>query len=301
MPDNDLDQLRRQIDEIDDALHDLLLKRMQVVDGIAKAKGAGAGPEVGRALAIRPGREAVVMRRLLARHKGNFPPAALIRMWRELMGAVTGMQGPFAVAVCVPDDQRGFWDMARDHFGAQVPMRRHASANQVLAEITDDPNVVGLLPLPNEADKEPWWPSIVGALASTPNIVARVPFIRPMPPGGNSRTQGLAGLVVAQLKPEASGAEGQDRSLLVLESLTDVSRSRIASALQAAMLPAFTSAIRHDPPDGGVAYLIELPAFMIDGDERLKKLADAIATKGARLTPIGCYAVPADLQGPAAG
>ena len=297
MPDNDLDQLRRQIDEIDDALHDLLIKRMQVVDGIAKAKGA----DTGKVLALRPGREAVVMRRLLGRHKGRFPPAALIRMWREMMGAVTGMQGPFAIAVCVPDDQRGFWDMARDHFGVQVPMRRHASAAQVLADITDDPNVVGLLPLPNEADREPWWPSIVGDLASTPNIVARVPFIRPVPPMGNSRTQGLSGFVVAQLKPEPSGPEGQDRSLLVLESPTDVSRSRISLALQAAKLPAFTSAIRHDPRGGGVAYLIELPAFMIDGDARLKALEDAIATKGARLTPIGCYAVPADLQGAAAG
>jgi chorismate mutase len=298
MPDNDLDQLRRQIDEIDDALHDLLLKRMQVVDGIAKAK-VSAGGDPGKALAMRPGREAVVMRRLLGRHKGRFPAAALIRMWREMMGAVTGMQGPFAIAVCVPDEQRGFWDMARDHFGVQVPMRRHATAAQVLADISDDPSVVGLLPLPNEADKEPWWPWIVGDLASTPNIVARVPFLRM----GNSRTQGLSGLVVAQLKPEPSGAEGQglDRSLLVLESPTDVSRSRISLALQAARLPAFTSAIRHDPPGGGVAYLIELPGFIIDGDARLKALEDAIATKGARLTPIGCYAVPADLQGAASG
>ncbi len=291
MSNNDLDQLRRQIDEIDDALHDLLQKRMQVVELVGRAKGAAAG----KSLAMRPGREAIVMRRLLAQHKGRFPAPALIRMWREMMGAVTGLQGPFAVAVCVPDDRRGFWDMARDHFGVQVPMRRHTSANQVLADITENPSVVGLLPLPGEADKDPWWPSIVGDLASTPNVVARVPFIRM----GNSRTEGLAGVVVAQLRPESSGPDGQglDRSLLVLESPTDVSRSRISLALQAAKLPAFTSAIRHDPPGRGVAYLIELPGFMIDGDERLKKLEDAIATKGARLTPIGCYAVPADLQG----
>ncbi len=293
MSNNDLDQLRRQIDEIDDALHNLLQKRMQVVELVGQAKGAAAG----KALAMRPGREAVVMRRLLAQHKGRFPRPALIRMWREMMGAVTGLQGPFAVAVCVPDDQRGFWDMARDHFGVQVPMRRHASASQVLADIAEDPSVVGLLPLPNEADKEPWWPFIVGDLASTPNVVARVPFIRPIPPMGNSRTEGLSGVLVAQLKPEPSGPEEFDRSLLVLESPTDVSRSRISMALQAAKLPAFTSSIRHDPPGGGVAYLIELPGFMIDGDARLKALEDAVATKGARLTPIGAYAVPADLQG----
>lgn len=298
MSDNDLDQLRRQIDEIDDALHGLLLKRMQVVEGIARAKETGTkGTGAGKTVAMRPGREAIVMRRLLARHSGRFPAGALIRIWREMMGAVTGLQGPFSIAVCVPENQRGFWDMARDHFGGQVPMRRHSSAAQVLAEIGEDPGVVGLLPVPTEQDKECWWPAIVGDFESTPNIVARVPFLR----AGNARTEGLSGFIVARLKPESSGPEGQDRTLLVLESPTDVSRSRIAAALQAAKLPGFTSAIRHDPSGGGVAYLLELPVFMIDGDSRLGQLETALATPGLRLTPIGCYAVPADLQGAAAG
>lgn len=286
---NELDNLRRQIDEIDTALHDLVQKRTAIVERIGKAKGAG------KALALRPGREALVLRRLLGRHTGSFPRGALVRLWREMISAVTTLQGPFSIAVCVPDEQRGFWDMARDHFGVQVPMRRHTTAARVLADIAEDPNTVGMLPLPVEGDPQPWWLGLASTEKTTPNIVARAPFFRT----DNPRTEGLSALVVARLPPEPSGEadSGADRSLLVLESPADLSRSRIASALAATKLPAFTSAIRHDAAGGGTLYLVELPTFIIDGDSRLATLEQALATPGVRLTPVGAYAVPVDLAG----
>jgi chorismate mutase/prephenate dehydratase len=284
----ELDALRRQIDEIDTALHDLVQQRTAIVERIGKAKGAG------KALALRPGREAMVLRRLLGRHTGSFPRGALVRLWREMISAVTTLQGPFTITVCVPEEKRGFWDMARDHFGVQVPMRRHTTAVRVLADIAEDPNAVGMLPLPFEGDAQPWWPALASNEKTTPQIVARAPFFRT----DNPRTEGLSALVVARLTPEPSGEanSGLDRSLLVLESSTDVSRSRIASALKAVKLPAFTSAIRREI-SGGALYLIELPVFIIAGDPRLVALEQALATPDARLTPVGAYAVPVDLAG----
>jgi chorismate mutase/prephenate dehydratase len=264
-------------------------QRTAIVERIGKAKGAG------KALALRPGREAMVLRRLLGRHTGSFPRGALVRLWREMISAVTTLQGPFTITVCVPDEKRGFWDMARDHFGVQVPMRRHTTAARVLADIAEDPNAVGMLPLPFEGDAQPWWPALASNEKTTPQIVARAPIFRT----DNPRTEGLSALVVARLTPEPSGEAngGLDRSLLVLESSTDVSRSRIASALKAAKLPAFTSAIRREVNGGGALYLIELPVFIIAGDPRLAALEQALATPDARLTPVGAYAVPVDLAG----
>jgi chorismate mutase/prephenate dehydratase len=284
----ELDALRRQIDEIDTALHDLVQKRTSIVERIGRAKGAG------KSLALRPGREALVLRRLLDRHTGTFPRGALVRLWREMISAVTVLQGPFSVAVCVPDEQRGFWDMARDHFGVQVPMRRHTTAARVLADIAEDAGSVGMLPLPVEGERQPWWPALASTEKTVPHIVARAPFFRT----DNPRTEGLSALVVARLTPEPSGDanSGLDRSLLVLESPADVSRSRIASALAAVKLPAFTSAIRHEN-GGGALYLIELPVFIIAGDGRIAALEQALATQGARLTPVGAYAVPVEPAG----
>src|SRR6185312_4896735 len=88
-----LDDLRRRIDEIDDQVHDLLMQRTRIVEAVAAAKKGNSIP------ALRPGREAVILRRLAGRHNGPFPRSALVRMWREMLAATVGMQTKFAVAV----------------------------------------------------------------------------------------------------------------------------------------------------------------------------------------------------------
>src|SRR5262244_1739516 len=91
-----IDDLRRQIDEIDTQLHDLLIRRSDVVAEIGAAKGNGA--EANRNGFFRPGREALIVRRLVERHSGSLPRATIVRMWRELLSATLRQQGPFAVA-----------------------------------------------------------------------------------------------------------------------------------------------------------------------------------------------------------
>src|SRR5687768_934680 len=188
-----LDDLRAQIDGIDEDLHDLLMRRAELVGRIATAKGGNGG------LALRPGREAQVLRRLLARHEGQFPRPALVRLWREIMGAFTFLQGPVRVAVCRPVDQAGFWDLARDHFGAQIPFQAHETAAQVIAAMRLDPNVIGVVPAPVQDEASPWWIRLTSGEATTPNIVQRLPFVA-MP---NSRGRDLDSFVLARIDAEA--------------------------------------------------------------------------------------------------
>ena len=75
-----LEELRREIDEIDDAIHDLLMRRAQVVEQIGIAKRPDNQ-------IFRPGREAIILRRLAARHTGAFPIAVVVRIWREMIAA----------------------------------------------------------------------------------------------------------------------------------------------------------------------------------------------------------------------
>ena len=105
----DLDRLRKEIDAIDSELHGLIRRRATLVGEIAAAKPNGG-------LSFRPGREAQILRKRLATHDGAFPPAAVYRMWREMMSSFALMQTPtLRIAVCRPVDQPGYWDLARDH------------------------------------------------------------------------------------------------------------------------------------------------------------------------------------------
>ena len=142
---NPLSELRRQIDEIDTALHDLIMRRTEVVQEIAAVKGRTNG-----AAFHLPGREAEVIRRLVRRHKGPFPKPALVRIWREMISALIRLQGPFAVAVYAPDDRLAYWDLARDHYGALTPIVAHASTGQVVSAVTEGAAAIGVLPMPEQ-------------------------------------------------------------------------------------------------------------------------------------------------------
>src|SRR5262249_60335800 len=104
------------------------------------------------------GREAALVGRLIQRHQGSLPKATVIRMWREMLSATLRQQGPFTVAVFAPDDRSGYWDVARDHFGSFTPAVAHEKAGQGLRAVIDGQATVGVLPLPQEGDRQPSWP-----------------------------------------------------------------------------------------------------------------------------------------------
>ena len=273
-----LDSLRQEIDAIDNELHAMVRRRADLVDRISAAKPPGG-------LALRPGREAQVMRQRLATHKGPFPSTAIYRMWREMMCAFTLMQTPdLKIAICRPADQPGYWDLARDHFGCQITFVANDTPAQVLAAVRANPSTLGVVPVPIEADAAPWWPLLAGRDATLPNIVARLPFLV-MP---NARARGIQAFVLARMEPEESG---DDRALISMESVGGLSRNRISGALAKAGLPAFTSVL--DQLAGGVHhYLVELPGVITDGDPRLRELEAALELENGRVAAIGAYAVP---------
>jgi chorismate mutase len=278
----DLETLRQEIDAIDGGLHDLIRRRAALVGRITAAK-PGSG------LSLRPGREAQVMRQRIAKHDGTFPVAAVFRMWREMMSAFALMQTPaLKIAICRPADQPGYWDLARDHFGCQVPMTAFESPAQVLAEVRAHPTTLGVVPAPIETDTAPWWPLLASGEQTLPNVVARLPFLA-MP---NARARGMSAFVLARMEPEESG---DDRAVISVETPSGVSRNRIAAALAKAGLPAFLSAM--DQVVAGVHhYLVELPGVIRDSDRRLRALETALSLDRGSVAALGAYAVPATVR-----
>lgn len=277
-----LDNLRLEIDAIDGELHDLIRRRAALVGQISATKPVGG-------LALRPGREAQVMRQRLAAHDGGFPTPAVYRMWREMVSSFTLMQTPgVKIAICRPVDQPGYWDLARDHFGCQIPFVAHDTPAQVLAAVRASSTTLGVVPAPIEADTKPWWPLLASGEATLPNVVGRLPFLA-MP---NARARGISAFVLARIEPEASG---DDRALIAVEAQNGLSRDRIAGGLAKVGLPPFTSAL--DQVVAGVHhYLVELPGVIADDDQRLRDLGAALGLESGRVAVLGAYAVPANLR-----
>lgn len=274
-----LDTLRREIDQIDDAMHDLLMRRAAMVAQIAAAKGPGSP-------AIRPAREAAILRRLAGRHRGGLPPAVVLRIWREIIGAITRMQAPLNIAVADGGGAAPRRDLARDYFGCTAPLTLTGSAQSAIARVLDGSATVAILPWPEEDDPEPWWRHLGIAdshPAGPPLVVAHLPF-------GAGPAEARA-LVVGRLAFEDSG---DDHSLAVLEIEGDLSRSRMRRILEAAGLGLVDVWEAAAPSAGAGLRLIELPGHLAGGDPRLAALA--AAEPALRLRPIGGFAVPIPLD-----
>jgi chorismate mutase/prephenate dehydratase len=293
--------LRQEIDAVDNQLHDLLIRRTELAVQVGKVK-AEKQP-VGRSAAegakfIRPAREAQILRRLVGRHNGKLPKPVIVRLWRELISALLQVEGPFAVAVYVPETEPGFWDVARDHYGSRVAIIAFDRVGQVLGAVQDGQATVGVLPLPREDDTDPWWRHLTAQSSGAPHVMGRLPFAD----AGNQRGNPVEALVVGHARTEPTG---HDRSLLVVEPGREISRSALKTALtKSGLTPTGFTAWR-SPVLGADLHLVELEGFFAPGplaqpEENGSENAFAPLGRGqlenAHLTVIGSYAVPLGRQ-----
>lgn len=271
-----LDDLRRQIDEIDNAIHDLLMRRTELARQIGRAKGQGA-------VFMRPGREARVLRRLVARHQGAFPKPVVARIWREIVSVFTRLQGPFAAAAYAPQEGPDLFGLTRDHFGSLTPVTRFESEMGVLRAVSGGKANIGVLPLP-EADRgTPWWPKLARHGKATPKIIAKLPFAA-LDGGRGDSPQAV---VVSLAEPEESG---DDHGYMIVELDEAVSRGALKTLLSDAGFEVCDIQAWVDSPDRTL-HLVEVQGFLAADDPRIAALQEeADAVKHA--WSVGSFAVP---------
>jgi chorismate mutase-like protein len=265
----DLDQIRRDIDGVDATLHDLLMRRAQLVEQVRAIKKASG------AIPLQPAREVEVLRRLAERHKGSLPFSAVARIWREIISTFTLAQGSLRVAVYAAGEEQGLWDLARDHFGAQVPMSAHANPRDAAAKVARAEAEVAVLPWPRDAAEEPWWPMLFAEDA--PVVFARLPAVDP----GNARGPAVDALAIGRVPLAPTG---RDRTLIAVETGGPLSRAGLGELLKKAGLA--HRPIQSVQPESWL-HLIEVSGFVTADDRRLELVQARDAVAGLRI--LGTY------------
>lgn len=277
--DESLDALRREIDAIDDTIHDLIMRRTQFVEQVREIKRD-------LRVKIRPSREAEIVYRLIGRHHGPFPKRELVAMWRQLIVATLSFEGPFSVAVYVPPDGAGYWDLARDHFGIFTPATRHTSVRTVIEAVHRQDATVGVLPLPQHEDRDPWWRHLVTQQPEVPRIIARLPFA--------GHGTGLGAKVEAlAICPVGLTPTGRDRSVFAIDMDNRVSVNQLTQVLRDLDLPVtFATAWREEQGPSAWLQLVEVDGFLDEADDRLAQIAPALGKAVNRIVSLGGYAKP---------
>jgi chorismate mutase / prephenate dehydratase len=179
-----LAELRARIDAIDEEMHRLLMARGEVIDSLIRIKGTSRPGN-----AFRPGREAAMMRRLVARHTGALPITTVEHIWREIITTFTRIQAPFDVAIDInfaPDRMR---DLARFYFGFSVNLEPLSGPVAVIAHVAETSDL-GLVAVEQPVSEGAWWRGLAGP--SAPRIMALLPFI-----GAEGRPADLPAFVIS--------------------------------------------------------------------------------------------------------
>ena len=280
-----LGDLRREIDGIDDALHDLLIRRAEASRAIARVKQDAADGSP----AIRPARGAVILRRLLARHRGNLPPKVVIRIWREIIAASLHVQAKFQLHVYAGDNQAVYYDLARAYFGSMIPIRVHTKASLVVHACAEETNALGVLPLPEvEVPDSAWWSQLAPAGERGPRVFAKLPFV-----AENDDTP--SAYAVGAVEQEASG---DDTTILLLEIVAGLSRAKLQTFFKDAGLEAkLMASARISEKSVPDEVLVEAKGFIVQDDKLLARFKEIAGDSVSRVTPVGGFANPLIVAG----
>lgn len=271
-----LAELRSQLDAIDNQIHDLLMRRAKVVESVA-SEGGKKGTK------IRPGREATILRRLLARHQGSWPERTIVRIWQEIFGAALVIEGGLTLSICGGDEGEARLGLAQEYFGPLTPLRRYSTPAQTLSDLTrPDGAQLAILPPPSDGDDAngAWWSMLV---TNDPAlyVIMKLPFWKP-------RAEGLPvceAFVVATVPPDPSGA---DMGLVLLSFKKEVSRAYINEQMREAGFDLRGLWVKRLVGGHGMLALVEVEGLIETTDPRLVGIA------GLEMPPrvVGGYAVP---------
>ncbi len=147
MTDNDpLAEIRKQIDEIDQSIQDLVSERATCAAKVAEVKQQQG--ETGHF--YRPEREAQVLRTVMGRNTGPLADDSMASIFREIMAACLAHEKPLTVAFLGP---KGTYTHTASikHFGSLIEPRPVESIEEVFRLVEADGANFGVVPVENSS------------------------------------------------------------------------------------------------------------------------------------------------------
>lgn len=140
-----LQDLRRQIDELDSQILELLSKRAEVVQEVGHSKGRTATQY------FSPERERQIFERLTGENPGPLPIEAVRAIYREIISASRALEAPLSVSYLGPAGTFSH-QAALDKFGTSSELKPVDTIPDVFAEVERSNAHYGVVPVENSTE-----------------------------------------------------------------------------------------------------------------------------------------------------
>jgi hypothetical protein len=238
---------------------------------------------------VQPAREARMIRNLLAKKSGVLPEMAVVRIWRELVGAVSLLQTGLKVTVATENDCPEYWDLAKDYFGSCLPMTRSASPLSAVNAVRDGRATFAVVPYPNEGAEEPteslWWENLNVGSDDQLSIIVRLPH----GDDPNNKNPDYRALVVAKSGFDDSD---EDHSFIFIQSDHSISRGKIVElAEKSGLKPIGISSKSLSDGCQTRNHLLEVDGYHRDNCKHIKSFVE-LFEEDTVISCVGGYPVP---------
>jgi chorismate mutase/prephenate dehydratase len=143
-PTEKLDDVRREIDQLDKQIQELISDRARLAFRVRKSKDASTDAMD----YFRPEREAQVLRAVLDRNRGPLSDSEMLRLFREIMSACLAQQEPLKIAYLGPEGT--FTQQAvHRHFGHSVHALSLPAIDEVFEQVQAGDADFGVVPVEN--------------------------------------------------------------------------------------------------------------------------------------------------------
>lgn len=284
-----LNEIREQIDSIDNHIHDLIMRRASLVSEIGKEKAKKNLP------VIHPARETDLVRRLLKRHHGNFPPMALVGMWRELIGALCMMQTDVSVSVADHEHFESTWADAKTFYGSVIKMTKTQSDLMAVASLRNKEATFSVVPWPkdgvDDSHQKSWWEHAFILGQGDVYIIGALPFVY----DSKTTVSGFGSLEkkAMVLSREPFQPSETDHTCFVLRIDHSVSRGRIIEVFESGGLTPISLHTKTDAHfENTSLHMIIAKGYHIDNHDFIASVQTAFDGFEMIFKPVGGYAVP---------
>jgi chorismate mutase len=212
---NQLLQLRKSIDEIDNKIIDLLNQRISVVKDVKDYKSS-----INETFFIKSAREADMIKNLLLKSDQLIPKSTIVNIWRNIIASSNNLEQKLNIAIHNPHQVVDYSYLVKEYYGDFTTLISHDSVNNVVGEIESGKAQIGIFALPDEKHlDEHWWINLANNQSGI-KVFAKIPFIE-------KNTHQL--VAVAKKEPEQSN---EDYTILSMELDKDISKYQLEDALK---------------------------------------------------------------------
>ncbi|GDX36700.1 hypothetical protein LBMAG18_12110 [Alphaproteobacteria bacterium] len=267
-----LQEIRFEIDKIDNQIVDLIKQRMSIIPRVIDLK-----KNYDEKFYIKSARESDMIKNLVNTVEGNYLKQAIAGIWRKIICVANMKEQILRIGIHNPCSIGDYEYLVKEYFLPNLDIINFDSDINLIAEMQKGSINIGVFLLPTDHDnfnkkdsfQENWWINMANNQIGL-KIYCKIPFVEFSKDNKQSNIQ----LVAAAIKnPEQSM---QDQTIICLEDNSQVDKAQIINLFKKNNFNAkILKSVKIQQLSGIVFYLIELDGFYLEGDINLKKLSQS--------------------------